>query len=176
MLKIKMYGLGGQGVVTAGKILCHAYGMDEGKYVKALPDYGHERRCGNVLSDIRVDKDPILANSFIYDPDVVVVFADPKGRDVTSGIHEDSILLLNTEEPCQEYIGKFKECYYADCTSISISCIQKNMPNIAMLGVMIKAGLIEEEKVTNAIVEMFQNNAEKYNALIKEAYDAAKKL
>lgn len=176
MLKIKMYGLGGQGVVTAGKVLCHAYGMGEGSYAKALPDYGHERRCGVVVSDVRTDEKPILSNSFIYDPDVVIVFSDLKERDVTVGIHKDSILLLNTNEPVEPFISKFKECYYADCTGISLACIKKNLPNIAMLGVMIKAGLIEEEKVTSSINEMFQNNAESYNELIKEAYYAAKKL
>jgi pyruvate ferredoxin oxidoreductase gamma subunit len=41
MIRLKMYGLGGQGVVTAAKILVQAVAIQEGRFAKSLPAYGH---------------------------------------------------------------------------------------------------------------------------------------
>ena len=91
LYKIKFYGLGGQGVVTAANILSHAVSLQENKYAKTFPAYGHERRGAPVFSDIMVDEKPILLNSFVYDPDIVGVFdasVMAKGIDIGKGIHE----------------------------------------------------------------------------------------
>ncbi len=44
MKRLKFYGLGGQGVVTAGKVLSSAVSLHEDKYAITVPAYGHERR------------------------------------------------------------------------------------------------------------------------------------
>ena len=51
MIRLKFYGLGGQGVVTAAKVLSEAVSIYEGKYAVTIPAYGHERRGAPVYTD-----------------------------------------------------------------------------------------------------------------------------
>ena len=100
MIQLKFYGIGGQGVVTAAKLLSKAVSLYEDEYAITVPSYGHERRGAPVNTSIIVDREPVLLNSFVYEPDIVVVF-DPelihKKVNVAEGIHPDSVLVLNSE-------------------------------------------------------------------------------
>lgn len=80
MIRLKFYGLGGQGVVTAAKVLSAAVSIHEGKYAVTIPAYGHERRGAPVYTDVVVDNEPILLNCFVYEPDIVLVM-DPSVRE-----------------------------------------------------------------------------------------------
>jgi pyruvate ferredoxin oxidoreductase gamma subunit len=42
LVEIRWHGRGGQGVVTAGKLLAET-AMESGQYFQAFPDYGPER-------------------------------------------------------------------------------------------------------------------------------------
>lgn len=101
MIKLKFYGLGGQGVVTAATIFSEAVSLYEDKYAITVPAYGHERRGAPVSTSLVMDEKPVLVNSFVYEPDIVLVL-DPtvneKGVDVSGGIHDESILVLNSED------------------------------------------------------------------------------
>ena len=44
MIKLKFFGLGGQGIVTAAKTLSEAVSIYEEDYAITVPAYGHERR------------------------------------------------------------------------------------------------------------------------------------
>ena len=101
MYQVKLYGLGGQGVVTAAKILAHAVSVHENQYAKTIPAFGHERRGAPVYSDVMIDHRPILLNSFVYEPDVVMLFAPAvidQGIAIEQGIHEKSILVVNSAD------------------------------------------------------------------------------
>lgn len=177
MKKIKIYGLGGQGVVTMGKVLCTAYSIYESKFAKTMPAYGHERKGGAVLTDVISDEAPILTNSFISVPDCVIVLA-PKAQaeelhlPVTSA--STSILILNTSEPNQEYVSSFSKCWYVDATDISVKYCGKNLPNIGMMGALAKSGMIQIEAVQNAISDFFGVKAELYQKILMEAYNDTK--
>ncbi len=113
MIKLKFYGLGGQGVVTAGKVFSEAVSLYEDKYAITIPAYGHERRGAPVNTSIIMDDKPILVNSFVYNPDVVLVMdytVVDKGVDISEGINEDSILVLNTED--EKVLAKFKKIWF----------------------------------------------------------------
>ena len=65
MKRLKFYGLGGQGVVTAGKVLSSAVSLHEAKYAITVPAYGHERRGAPVFTDVVMDDKPVLVNCFV---------------------------------------------------------------------------------------------------------------
>ena len=73
MVKIKIFGIGGQGAVTAAKVLSEAVSLYEGRYAITVPAYGHERRGAPVFAHIIVDDKPVLLNCYVYEPDIVVV-------------------------------------------------------------------------------------------------------
>lgn len=183
MNKLKFYGLGGQGVVTAAKIFSSAISLYENKYAITVPAYGHERRGAPVNTSIIVDDEPVLLNSFVYTPDVVLVMDDTildKNVDVSEGIHADSILVINTEEQgiLERYKKfNFKEIYYVDGTQIAVETIGKGIPNGSMLGALAGSGIVTIEAVEKAIKDMFKEKAGDINAkAARKAYEQIKKI
>ncbi len=178
MIKIKIYGLGGQGVVTMGKVLCIAYSIFENKFAKTMPAYGHERKGGTVLTDVIADLERILTNSFITDPDCIIVL-DPniKEQEIKLDIVKtrNAVLIINTDEVKQDYAEKFADCWYVDATKCSLKYINKNIPNIGMMGALVKVGFIDAESVYNAVGEYFGKDAESYKKIIMEGYNGTKK-
>lgn len=182
MIRFKFYGLGGQGVVTAGKVFSEATSLFEDKYAITVPAYGHERRGAPVNTSIITDEKPVLINSFVYHPDVVLVMDHTvvdKGINIAEGINENSILVLNTED--EKVLNKFKkynfkEIYYVDGTQIAYDNIGLKIPNGSMLGALAEAGVVNIESVEKAIMSSFGEKAGVKNAkAAREAYNRTKK-
>ena len=184
MKQIKFYGLGGQGVVTAAKVLSVAVSIYEDSYANMVPAYGHERRGAPVYTDLIFDSEPILINSFVYDPDIVIVLDDTvreKSINVGAGITKDAILVINTasEKTAAEYKDAygFKEVYYVDGTRVALETIGRGIPNGAMLGALAKTGMVKIESITQALIETFGAKAGVSNAeSATRAYEATKKM
>ena len=126
MVKLKLFGLGGQGVVTAANAFSIAYSLYDNKYAVTIPAYGHERRGAPVNSSIIADETPVRLNSFVYHPDVVVVFDSEWALEhdqIAEGIGPNSILVANA---ANEKIANtlksngFQRVYYADATKIAV--------------------------------------------------------
>lgn len=182
MVKIKFYGLGGQGVVTAAKMFSKAVSLYEDKYAVTVPAYGHERRGAPVYTDLVLGNEPVLLNSFVYDPDIVLVMDETiidKNIDVSKGKHDDTILVLNTDdETVIERYKKynFKEIYYVDGTNIAIKNIGRGIPNGSMLGALAATDVVNIESVEKAIKDTFNGKAGDMNAkAAREAFEGVKK-
>lgn len=96
LVEIRWHGRGGQGVVTAGKLLAET-ALGAGWYFQAFPDYGPERMGAPIRSYTRLSTKPIVIHSQIENPDIVLVL-DPTllgTVPVTEGLKEDGILLVN---------------------------------------------------------------------------------
>ncbi len=72
-LEVAIYGRGGQGGVTAARILATA-AMLQGYYSQAMPQFGPERRGAEVKAFLRISDKIIRRKSAVVDPDVVVLF------------------------------------------------------------------------------------------------------
>ncbi|MBP1919442.1 2-oxoacid:acceptor oxidoreductase family protein [Youngiibacter multivorans] len=170
MLKFKFYGLGGQGIVTAGKVFSEATALLENKYAITVPAYGHERRGAPVNTSIITDDKPVLINSFVYNPDIVLVMdhtVSDKGINIAEGISKDSILVLNTDDEnvLKDYKKyNFKEIYYVDGTKIAIEKIGVGIPNGSMLGALAATGVVKIESIEKAIINSFGEKAGVKNA------------
>lgn len=183
MYRIKLHGLGGQGVVTAAKILSHAVSIYENKFGKTVPAFGHERRGAHVFADVMIDDQPVLINSFVYEPDVVMLFAPSvldQGISIEKGIHHESILVINTgnehlpQQLKETYI--FKEVYYVDATRIALDEIGRDIPNGAMLGALACTGIVSIDSITQALVENFKPGEGERNAsAARKAYEQTRK-
>jgi 2-oxoacid:acceptor oxidoreductase gamma subunit (pyruvate/2-ketoisovalerate family) len=184
LYRIKLYGLGGQGVVTAANILSHAVSINENKYAKTVPAYGHERRGAPVFSDVMMDNIPILLNSFVYEPDIVVVFdasVMDKGIDIGKGIHKNTRLVINTDqESVLNRVKKqytFDEIYFVNATSIAVHHIGRNIPNGPMLGAVVNTGIVNIDSIKKSLMEFFKSKAgEKNVQAAEEAYKKTGKL
>ena len=72
MYEIRIHSRGGQGGVTAARLLALA-AIHDGKYATACPFYGAERRGAPIVSFVRIDDKPIKIYSQIKKPDMIVV-------------------------------------------------------------------------------------------------------
>jgi len=72
MFEIRIHSRGGQGGVTAARLLALA-AIHDGKYATAAPFYGAERRGAPIVSFVRIDDKPIKVYSQIKKPDMVIV-------------------------------------------------------------------------------------------------------
>jgi len=143
MLEIRWHGREGQGEKTAALLLGEAV-VQTGKYMQAFPDYGPERMGAPMRAYNRISNDPIRIHSGVTSPKVVAVLDSTLlGKvDVTQGMHEDGILLVNTSHAPGEIRSKLqlmgKRVYTIDANRISLELLGRPMPNTRMLGALIK--------------------------------------
>ncbi|MEO2152111.1 MAG: pyruvate/ketoisovalerate ferredoxin oxidoreductase subunit gamma, partial [Thermococcus sp.] len=168
------HGRGGQGAVTAANILASA-AFKQGKYVQAFPFFGVERRGAPVTAFTRIDDKPIRIKTQIYEPDIVVVL-DPsllETVDVTAGLKDGGIVIINTEKSKEEVLEKLKKkpakLALVDATTIALDILGLPITNTAILGAVAKAtGVVELKYVQEAIKETFSGTLGEKNAKAAE--------
>ena len=159
MIEIRFHGRGGQGAVVASRILAAAAFL-EGKDVQAFPFFGVERRGAPVTAFTKIDEKPIRIKSEIDEPDYVIVMdtALLGAVDVTQGLKEGGLVLVNTEKSAEEIhkmlgVGRIA---VVDATEIAIrnQLGTKVQPivNTALVGAFARAtGLVKLDSVVKAI-------------------------
>jgi pyruvate ferredoxin oxidoreductase gamma subunit len=145
ILEIRWHGRGGQGTVTAAKVLAEA-SMAEGKNVQAFPEYGPERMGAPLRAYNRISGKPMTLHCQVTNPAVVAV-VDPtliETVDVTDGATLDAVFVINTQKSPAELrkklgLKKTQKVFSVDANRISIETIGRVMPNTPMLGALTKA-------------------------------------
>lgn len=96
--EIIWHGRGGQGAVTAAKILTEAAFYQGFKGVSARPAYFSERRGAPVAVHSRISHVPVRTFSNVVQPDIAVVLDDNLLTmvNVTSGLKEGGLLVVNS--------------------------------------------------------------------------------
>ncbi|MFH1791391.1 MAG: 2-oxoacid:acceptor oxidoreductase family protein [Candidatus Omnitrophota bacterium] len=185
LFEVRWHGRGGQGAKTASQFLAEA-ALDAGKFIQAFPEYGPERAGAPIRSYTRVSDARIDIHSPVTKPAVVVVI-DPTlldAVDVTEGLGENGVLLVNTPDTpdaIREKTG-FKSGKVATCdaTKISLETLGVPMPNTPMLGALLKiVPMVPLESIDEQIKHKFLKKIgeEKTNANlkgVKRAYEEVK--
>ncbi len=170
MLEVMILSFGGQGGVTAARILA-VTALNEGKFAQAIPQFGAERRGALVRSYLRISDRPIRRHSSIKNPDIVAVFSEKILRIVDV---DAETLVINSREP--KISGRV---YYVDASSIALelNLISAGWPivNTAMAGAMAKVFGFSIESLKNAIKETFTGKLAELNVKAAEkAYEEVK--
>lgn len=147
-IEIRWHGRGGQGIVTAAKVLAEAC-LSGGGYVQAFPEYGPERAGAPIRAFNRVSEKAIRMYGPVLHPRVVSI-ADATLIDavnVTEGAPDDAIFIVNTSKNPKEVRKKLKakdsqKVYTVDATKIAIDSFGRPLPNSSMLGAICKATAI----------------------------------
>ncbi len=152
--------------------------IDEGKYAQALPAFGAERRGAPVLAFNRVsNKDPIRIRAEVTEPDVVVVLDSGLLRvvDVTSGLKEDGVLIINTGKPLQvieSKVGKKYRLAIIDATKIARELLGVPIVNTTMLGALLRVtGVVKLESLIDPLRQRFGRLAERNISAMKKAFE-----
>ena len=178
MIEIRLHGRGGQGAVTSAELIAIA-AINQGSFAQAFPSFGPERRGAPVTAFTRIDEKPIRIKTQIYEPDVVVVL-DPSlldTVDVTAGLKEGGMVIVNTEKTKEEVLEKLKKkpakLTLVDATTIALEILGLPITNTSILGAVAKAtGIVKIESVEEAIKETFSGELGEKNAkAAREAFE-----
>ena len=160
MIEIRFHARAGQGAKSAAQLIAEA-ALDKGKFIQAFPNYGPERSGAPMTTYVRIDDKPITTHQPITNPDIVAVI-DSTLLDfvnVTQGMKEDSILIVNTpkdKEWVKNKTGFNGNIYTLDATRIALDNLKRDIPNLPIIGAIIKlTGIVRLEDLENHIRDMF---------------------
>lgn len=172
ILEIRFHGRGGQGAVTAARILAIA-ANNEGKFSQAFPAFGPERRGAPVQAFTRIDDRPITLRTQIYEPNYVIVL-DPSLLtcvDIEEGLKKDGLVLINGTNTCLANVEtKHTACF--NVTQLALEVLKRPIVNTAMLAMFAKqSGVIKQRSLEDAIMEVYSGKiGEKNVELVKRIW------
>jgi pyruvate ferredoxin oxidoreductase gamma subunit len=153
MTEIRWHGRGGQGAVTAAKMVAEV-ALGQQKHFQAFPEYGPERSGAPIVAFTRISDEPIQIFSGVEHPQIVAVL-DPTLLsiiDVTKGALDDAVVLINSDLPPARLRAKYKmqgrRLYTVAATKIAVETIGRSIPNTPMVGALVRiTGLFPLESV-----------------------------
>ncbi|MFX1504711.1 MAG: 2-oxoacid:acceptor oxidoreductase family protein [Promethearchaeota archaeon] len=163
MTEIRILSRGGQGGVTAAKVLAYS-GHLGGKHVQAIPKYGAERKGAPLFADVRISDEhvkthaPVITENthswIVLEPSLAETMPFD---DITPG----TIIVINSKEIPPVLEGKSSlKIGKVDAVEIARECgLVKSgtmMVSTTMLGAWAKAtGLVDLDALTSAIKHQF---------------------
>ncbi len=144
VVEIRWHGRGGQGTVTAAKVLADAC-LSSGRHVQAFPEYGPERAGAPLRAYNRISSKELRMHCPVLQPQIVSV-VDATLLDsinVAEGATKDAIFVVNTSKDPKDIRAKLKaqegqKVFTIDASKIAMDCIGRSLPNAPMLGAICK--------------------------------------
>ncbi len=172
MTSIVLAGVGGQGIITLGKILGEA-AILEGKKALMTEIHGMAQRGGRISVDLRIGdyESAIIPNG---SADAILGFELMETARNTFKLKSSGVIVANRrmihpmplimkvqeypEKESEEIISRFKH-YYLNADEVAISVGEKRSLNMVMLGALYGVGILDvsEESLRQAIMASFSN-------------------
>jgi 2-oxoacid:acceptor oxidoreductase gamma subunit (pyruvate/2-ketoisovalerate family) len=166
--RIRWHGRGGQGAITAAKIVANAAFVSGYEGIVMVPSFGTERRGAPVSTSLKISKTKINDLSPTENPDIVVVLDHMllDEVDVTAGLKEGGLLVLNSPRRLQDYQFQNLKLAIADVTTLSSEVgLKKGIVNSGIIGVLARAvDLVEMSVLAKEIKAEFVGKKPAENA------------
>lgn len=181
--EIRWHGRGGQGAITAAKILAQAAYLEGYHGVTAAPSFGAERRGAPVSASTRISPQTIMVVSQVENPNTVIVLDHTllKFEEVTSGLIKGGWLIVNSRQsPGELDFGSDFSIASADatgvCSRLGLVVAGLTIVNTAILGAFIRATeVVKMASVEKVVRERFSNGNVDINlAAIAQTYEITK--
>jgi pyruvate ferredoxin oxidoreductase gamma subunit len=181
--EIRWHGRGGQGAITAAKILAQAAYLEGYRGVTAAPSFGAERRGAPVSASTRIAPQTIMVVSQVETPNVVVVLDHTllKYDEVIGGLVRGGWLIINSpRHPKELDLGSEFNIATADatrvCSNLGLVVAGLTVVNTAILGAFIRATeAVSMASVEKAIRERFSDSQVGINlAAVERTYEVTK--
>ncbi|MCB1190806.1 MAG: 2-oxoacid:acceptor oxidoreductase family protein [Leptospiraceae bacterium] len=180
-LRIRFHGVGGQGLVTVGKMAADIFSELLGMHVSSNPSYGAEKTGTPTQYFITLDKQPIEAANAALKYVNVVVSSDHvvfQHTNPLAGLREGGIFILQTNKtPEQSWQSLSKSTrdtirkmnihfYVVDAFGIATEMAPENMRTrmmgVSLMGALARnAHLIWAGVTSESLLELFQHQMEK---------------
>lgn len=176
IIEIRWHGRGGQGAITAAKIVANAAFESGYKGVVMTPTFGTERRGAPVFTSLKISKEKIYDLSPITCPDMVVVLDHTllEEVDVVAGLKENGLVILNGPKPVTEYRFEKMRVAVSDVTAHGISAgLPPGIVNSGIIGAFSKSSeLVQIDLLLEAIEDEFVGkNPEMNSRAAKLSYE-----
>ena len=153
LLEVRWVGRGGQGAVTAAKILAES-ALLEGKFIQAFPEFGPERMGAPVKSFTRISAKPLTVHCQVRSPDISVLLDSTLlgTVDIAEGVGKNGLIIVNSKDNPKALRQKMalsaRKLYTVDASGITVRLFGKNIPNTPMLAAVVKAsGVLKLDSV-----------------------------
>lgn len=168
IIEIRWHGRGGQGAITAAKIVANAAFATGYKGVVMAPTFGTERRGAPVFTSLKISREKIYDLSPITTPDIVVVLDHTllEEVNVVDGLKDNGLVVLNTPKPLSDYTFGDAKIAVADVTAHGVQAgLPQGIVNSGIIGAFAKAsGLVELDLLLPAIEDEFAGKRPEMNS------------
>jgi pyruvate ferredoxin oxidoreductase gamma subunit len=178
MKETRIHGRGGQGSLVLAQFMAIA-ALEDGRYGQAFPFLGGggERRGKPIMAFCRLSDQPIRLRSRVAEPDYVIVQdATIMGElDVTEGLKDGGLILLNTDKSVEDLglSGKPFGAHTISGDNLARRILGRPIINTALLGAF--AAITNEitlQSALNAVRSKFPGRLGEKNAqVVHESYD-----
>lgn len=167
-IEIRWHGRGGQGAITAAKIVAKAM-FDSGYTgIAMIPTFGTERRGAPVFTSLKVSKGKIYDLSPTTRPDIVVVLDHLllEEVDVAAGLKQDGLIVINTPRQADDYRFNGRKVAVSDVTGLSVSAgLPHGVVNSGIIGTFARAAdIVDIKGLLASIEEEFAGRRPKENS------------
>lgn len=158
-IEIRWHGRGGQGAITAAKIVAKAMFASGYTGVAMVPTFGTERRGAPVFTSLKVSREKIYDLSPSKKPDIVVVLDHLllEEEDISQGLKRDGLVIINSPLAVRSYRFNGSRVAVADVTDLSVKAgLPQGMVNSGIIGSFARAaGLLELDVLLKTIKDEF---------------------
>jgi len=163
-ISIRWHSRAGLGAITAANALCEIIGKYTSLHAQSFPDFGSEKRGAPVVAYNRFSHKKIEENHQVMNPNIALLLDttlinenELDYDDVIENISDD--LLINTSQKRTKFSGKFHgNVWHVDASQISQDAIGRHIPNVPMIGALIKiSNLIDINNFAIHLSEFFSD-------------------
>lgn len=147
--QIRIGGVGGQGIVLAGRLLGKAAALFDGKEAVCTQSYGPEARGGASRSDIIISDRPV-DYPYVIEADVLAVLFQEAYTRFRSSVKPGAMLIINSG--LVQPLDDEENVHSVPATQIADDLGNRMIANIVILGYLIgKTGVVSRESMEQAI-------------------------
>ena len=175
---ILILGRGGQGGVTAARILVSA-AMKEGKWGQAMPEFGAERRGAVVRSYARIGIEPVMLHSAIKRADVIMMLTHTILNQVdVMGMAKsrNTKLIINSPAPIKTELPTYWVNANQIAEDLGLVIAGWHVVNTSMLGALSKAtDIVKLDSIIDSLGEFIRGSVLKQNIeAVRRAFNETK--
>lgn len=175
MADLMFAGIGGQGVLTAGKILMKIAAAN-GKNVCWTSEYSAEMRGGSALCRV-VISDEDIGTPYPDVLDVLCCMTEGAYEQYVSQVQNGGTVIVNSSLFSEREYPENLNVYDVDAMAIAHEAENPRGANIALLGAMIKAtGMLEADKFEKTLEAYYEKKGKGNVKCFQLGYERAKKL
>jgi pyruvate ferredoxin oxidoreductase gamma subunit len=145
-ISIRWFSRAGQGAITAATALAQILGKN-GKFVQVFPDFGAEKRGAAVVVFNRISSEKLTNVAHPRGVDIVVLLdtslvasGEISKEKLLEGLNPDGKLLVNTGQGNLKIAQDLKNVFTVKASEIAVETIGKDIPNVPILGALVKIG------------------------------------